>query len=210
MKWGWGWFAGLLAGPALAMDVAVQVLDAAGKPVADAVVYAPMSGRQSQAAPRAKAVMDQKDREFVPHVLPVQVGTEVSFPNSDNIHHHVYSFAGVKHFELPLYKNGKLPALVFEQPGVVPLGCNIHDWMLGYIYVVDSPYFAKTDARGWATLTGLPKDAREVKVWHQRLMEQEVPMARQAIAPGQPVRFALVLKPERPRKRPPSGATSAY
>lgn len=210
MNRGWGIWMGLLAGPALAVDVAVLVVDGQGAPVADAVVYAPMPGGKAPAGPRPRAVMDQRGQEFVPHVLPVRVGTEVSFPNSDNIHHHVYSFTGVKHFELPLYKNGKRPALVFEQPGAVPLGCNIHDWMLGYIYVVDTPYFTKTDARGRGTLSGLPRTAGQVMVWHPRLMARDVPKARQAIIPGQALRFTLPLTPERPRKRPADGGDSMY
>ena len=91
------------------------------------------------------AVMDQVNKEFVPHVLPVAVGTEVSFPNHDQIHHHVYSFSRTKTFEIPLYKGEAAPPVRFDQVGAVKLGCNIHDWMSGVILVVPTPYFAMTD-----------------------------------------------------------------
>ncbi len=77
--------------------------------------------------------MDQQGHQFVPHLLVVQAGTEVTFPNSDNVSHHVYSFSPTKPFELPLYKGDVYPPVTFEKAGIVVVGCNIHDSMLGYI-----------------------------------------------------------------------------
>ena len=77
------------------------------------------------------AAMDQVHKQFVPHVLPVVVGTAVTFPNHDQIHHHVYSFSRAKTFEMPLYKGENAPPVAFDQPGAVKIGCNIHDWMDG-------------------------------------------------------------------------------
>ena len=79
------------------------------------------------------AIMNQIDKQFAPHVLVVQSGTDISFPNADNLFHHVYSFSPTKQFELKLYKEFTAEPLRFEQAGIVDIGCNIHDWMLGYI-----------------------------------------------------------------------------
>ena len=158
---------------AAAADLRVHVKDDTGKPVADAVVYvSPRDGAFPKTPPREHVVMDQRDREFVPYVLPVQVGTPVQFPNSDNIRHHVYSFSPAKTFELPLYKGTPMTAVVFDKPGAVALGCNIHDWMIGYIYVLETPYFGKTGGpRRGARLSSLPAGEVEVRVWHPRLKD---------------------------------------
>ena len=112
--------------------------------------------------------MDQIDEAFVPFLLPVQVGTTVSFPNKDDTRHHVYSFSEAKKFELPLYKGTPAEPMVFDQPGEVVLGCNIHDHMRGYLYVVESPYFAGAGASGIAEIRDLPAGSYEVHVWHPR------------------------------------------
>ena len=131
------------------------VKDQDGKPVVDAVVsLTPAVVRRPGSPP--VAVMDQVNKEFVPLVLPVMVGTAVSFPNRDNIRHHVYSFSSARKFELPLYIGTPAAPIVFDKPGPVALGCNIHDWMVAYIYVVATPHFAKTVADGKARLDGLP------------------------------------------------------
>ena len=93
---------------------------------------------------RRDAVVDQVDKEFTPKVNAILVGTSVIFPNHDNVRHQVYSFSPAKRFELPLYAGVPAQPVVFDTPGVVVLGCNIHDWMVGYVYVSESPYFAKT------------------------------------------------------------------
>ncbi len=148
----------------------VLVVDDAGKPVPDTVVYASPRGGKARVPtpPTERVVMDQRDKEFVPYVLPVRVGTPVYFPNSDNIRHHVYSFSPAKTFELPLYKGTPANPVVFDKPGAVALGCNIHDWMVGYIYVVDTPWYATTGDNGSAGLT-LPAGEYELRAWHPRL-----------------------------------------
>src|SRR5881394_852689 len=110
---------------AFAATIVVDVRDPQGAPLTDAVVFATPEGRDPAHANRGVAVMDQKDKTFVPHVLPVQVGTSVKFPNSDDIQHQVYSFSPAKTFQLPLYKGTPANPIVFEKPGVVTLGCNI-------------------------------------------------------------------------------------
>src|SRR6202008_4939692 len=121
-------------------------------------------------APRtaASAVMDQQGKEFVPFVLPVAVGTPVTFPNRDNIRHHVYSFSASKRCELPLYIGTPAAPVVFDKPGSVVLGCNIHDWMVGYVYVLATPYFVKTGPDGRAQLTNVAPGSYEACGWHTR------------------------------------------
>ena len=113
-------------------------------------------------------VIDQIDKEFIAHVTPVQVGTVIDFPNHDQIRHHVYSFSSAKNFEIPLYKGSPANLITFEKAGIVSLGCNIHDWMSAYIYVVDTPYFTVTDKEGQASLE-LPSGNYEVRYWHPNI-----------------------------------------
>ena len=99
--------------------------------------------------------MDQFNKTFVPGVLPIAVGTQVRFPNRDQIRHHVYSFSRAKRFELPLYKGEDAPPVLFDKPGVVKIGCNIHDWMSAIILVLPNDRFAVTDEDGTFSLPGL-------------------------------------------------------
>jgi len=144
--------------------------------------------------------MDQIDKQFVPHVLPIAVGTAVSFPNHDQIHHHVYSFSSAKTFEIPLYKGEQAAPVVFDQPGAVKLGCNIHDWMSGVILVVPTPYFASTDASGAFTLRELPSAPLTVVAWHEA---SQTPIDRTAqrvdAATAAALTFTLDTAPRRPR-----------
>ncbi len=196
----------LVAQPASAADLKVHVKDDAGKPVADAVVYvSPRDDATPMMAPPERVVMDQRDKEFVPYVLPVRVGTSVQFPNSDNIRHHVYSFSSAKIFELPLYKSTPAGPVMFDKPGAVVLGCNIHDWMIGYVYVLETPYFEKTASNGEARLTALPAGAVEVRVWHPRLRDGVDKTLRPTTlsAGGETrVEFSIRLNPDRRKQRP--------
>jgi plastocyanin len=154
--------------PVHGASVEATVRDEAGKPVEDAVVYVLAVADASRKRP-GPATMDQVKQEFVPYVLAVEIGAVVSFPNNDNIRHHVYSFSSPKKFELPLYIGSPAEPVVFDKPGVVALGCNIHDWMVGYVYVLPTPFFARTGDSGKASLDGLPPGPHEVRVWHPRL-----------------------------------------
>ncbi len=165
-------FACLLTPTVADASIAVLVLDRNGKPIPDVAVYANSAGTEFTSAGTASvAVMDQVDKRFVPHLLVVQVGTLVEFPNSDPTAHHVYSFSRPNQFNLPLYKGEIQPSVRFTQEGIVTLGCNIHDNMLSYIFVVDTPLYAKTDADGRAVLeTGLT-DELEVRIWSPRIRD---------------------------------------
>jgi len=151
-----------------------EVSDQTGQPLADAVVVAtPIPGLPSlMPKPPLSVVLDQRNREFTPHVLVVPSGTEVNFPNHDNIRHHVYSFSAAKRFEIKLYKDVPPNPIRFDMPGVAVLGCNIHDWMVGYVYVTDSPYFTKTDNAGRWSLE-LPSASYSFTFWHPHLAQTE-------------------------------------
>ncbi len=181
-------FSLVAAAPATAASLVVEVSDAGSSPFRDVVVYAVSEGRKP-AAPAATAVMDQKNRMFVPHILPIQTGTAVHFPNSDDVRHQVYSFSPAKKFQLPLYAGTPASPVVFDKPGVVTLGCNIHDRMSAYIVVLDTPYFAVAQA-GRAELSGLAQGEYEVHVWHPGLRGQ-APSERVSLAGGDKKTIAL-------------------
>ena len=199
------------AAKAQTAEIAATVTDDQGLPVADAVVVAvPANGG---ARPLAKGtesahagVVDQVDKEFAPKVTAILVGTAVTFPNHDNVRHQVYSFSPAKRFELPLYAGVPAAPVVFDKPGVVVLGCNIHDWMVGYIYVSESPYFAKTGKDGKAIIAGLPPRIYSVRVWHPQLeaAEETTRKSVDASRPGRAeVAWQLKLKREVKVRRAP-------
>jgi plastocyanin len=195
-------------------EIAAKITDAHGKPVADAVVVAaPSDGSLKLPARSPKDVVDQVDKEFLPKVQAILVGTAVTFPNRDSVRHQVYSFSPARRFELPLY-TGVPQAVTFDKPGVVILGCNIHDWMVGYVYVSESPYFAKTDAQGKAVLPNLPSRAYVVRVWHPQQIgtEEDTYKSVDVSRAGRTeVAWTLTLKPEvRIRRAPVGGSHGTY
>jgi len=195
-------------------EIAATVTDERGKPIADAVVIAvPADGSLRLPAKAPDEVVDQVDKEFLPKVQAVLVGTPITFPNRDSVRHQVYSFSPAKHFELPLY-SGTPQAVVFDKPGVVVLGCNIHDWMVGYVYVSESPYFGKTDADGKTVLANLPPGAYVARVWHPQLAgTEEATRKTVEVSRGRrtAVAWALSLKPEvKIRRAPAAGQRGGY
>ncbi|MBI4666377.1 MAG: methylamine utilization protein [Nitrospinae bacterium] len=199
------------AGPSSAGELMAVVKDAFGKPVKDAVIYAVPASGKTPAVPSPKAkVVDQVDRTFIDHVTPLLVNTPVKFPNSDNIRHHVYSLSKPKTFELPLYIGSPSEPVVFDKPGVVALGCNIHDWMIAYVLVVETPYFGKTGEDGQASVKGMPEDEYNIYVWHPRMkaaVEGELIKKVKIGAAAMQVEAQLKLTPEfRPRRAPVIGA----
>ena len=135
-----------------AQNTTIKVLDASTEPLANIVVYLEPEDKsiitQNFLSVTDAATMDQVNRQFLPHILVVHKNTQIDFPNSDKIKHHVYSFSPAKTFEIKLYSDKPSGPRLFDHVGEVTLGCNIHDWMLGYVYVVDTPWFGKTDAKG--------------------------------------------------------------
>lgn len=186
-------------------DIDIFVIDREGRPVADVAVYAlRLDGQNDLPAPTANAVMDQIDKQFVPHVLVVQTGTAVEFPNSDTVAHHVYSFSHPNKFLLPMYHGEQHPPVTFEHSGVVTLGCNIHDHMLGYILVVDSMAVAKTDENGKASLSLDNPQDYEINIWSPRIRDRDEALSKTVVTPGSPepeVTFHLAKKLNPPHDR---------
>lgn len=206
---------GLVPTLALAADIHAVVRDSDGKGVADAVVVAVPAGGTAGLNVRQPppAVEDQRNKEFVPYVLPILVGTAVHFPNHDNIRHHVYSFSPAKTFELPLYAGTPASPVIFDKPGVVILGCNIHDWMVAYVYVSESPYFAKTVDDGKATLSSVPTGEYTVRVWHPQLKGKEQDTAQTLVVPASGVLETareIALTPDLRLRRAPLPGRGSY
>ena len=217
-KWKWAGAAALTLTLAASVacaqnEIAATVVDQHGKPVADAVVVAVPTDGAMRLPTRRDAVVDQVDKEFTPKVNAILVGTSVVFPNHDNVRHQVYSFSRAKRFELPLYAGVPAQPVLFDVPGVVVLGCNIHDWMVGYVYVSESPYFAKTGADGKAVIGDLAPRAYKVRVWHPQLdgteestlREIDLSHVRRADAT-----WTLKLKPETRVRRSPVGEHAGH
>ena len=148
------------------------VANAAGEALENAVIMGPPA---AVATPADVAIMDQVNKTFQPHVLVVEQGQQVLFPNSDNIRHHVYSFSPAKPFEIKLYAGIPEKPLTFDNPGIVVLGCNIHDSMLGYIVVADSPAAGKSGPDGKITLD-LPAATTTIRIWHPYLKNVMTPL----------------------------------
>lgn len=160
-------FALCLAGAAQAADLTVTITDSGGRPVEDAVVIADAAGRA--APPPARFVINQRNMQFVPYVLVIPVGSTVEFGNLDPYRHHVYSFSPAKKFELRLFGQGETRPVRFDRPGLVSIGCNIHDAMQAFIQVVDTPFARKSDKAGRVTLRGWPAQVRQVRIYHPLL-----------------------------------------
>ena len=180
------WLAVTLATAATALlrvqaaDLRVRVVNGAGLPLANAIVYAV----PAIPIPHGKlpsVIIDQIHRQFAPQVSVVQTGTAVVFPNSDNIRHSVYSFSPAKVFLLKLYAGRAAPPVVFDQAGLVVLGCEIHDTMVAWLLVVSTPYYGKSNAAGLVTL-------RDLRVGNYRLYAWHVPMRQSTAAQSLDVR----------------------
>ncbi len=116
-----------------------------------------------------QAQIDQRDKKFIPHVLPVRVGTRVNFPNNDDAWHNVFSTSGAKKFDLGLYPPGNNRNVTFDKPGVVRILCNVHPHMEAYIVVKEHPFFAVSDTRGNYRLPAIPVGRYRLEIWHPEL-----------------------------------------
>jgi plastocyanin len=163
---------------ALAGELAIRVVANDGSPMAGAVVE--IHNLTSQLRPPAPidTRMDQVDLAFAPGVLVVPVGSRIAFPNSDVVSHQVYSFSPAKRFQLPLYRGKPYPPITFDVPGLVTVGCNIHDNMLGYVFVTDAPYYGQTSAAGAWSSAALPPGDYAVSIWHPRLRNLARPLTQ--------------------------------
>jgi plastocyanin len=195
-----------LAWPALcASTVHVEVVGPRGEPVEDAAVFLrPISGQKLSKHAPLPATVAQHDREFVPYLTVVQTGAAISFPNQDPVRHHVYSFSKAKKFEIKLYAGDGPEPIVFDQPGVVTMGCNVHDWMLGYVFVVDTPRFGKTDSKGLTRIDAVDDGEYEAGVWHPRQRHEVAPQhLKLAGSMAEPLHFVIEVAPRKPHYKPP-------
>lgn len=170
---------------AQAATVAIDIRGADGRAVPGAVVM--IDGARAPAGPIRfdwPAVMAQQNIAFQPHVLIVPVGASVTFPNRDKVRHHVYSFSKSKKFELKLYGRDDTRSVVFDKPGLVAVGCNIHDQMSGFIWVVDTPFAAQSDAAGHLVISGVPPGGASLRLWHPTIR-----------APANTLRRAITIGP---------------
>jgi plastocyanin len=191
---------------AIGAPLTVTVLKRDGTPLTGAVVSAEAEAPSLPPAPPVKGIMDQVDLTFVPDVLVIPVRSTVQFPNSDAVSHQVYSFSSARSFQLPLYRGKPYPPVTFDQPGVVTLGCNIHDNMLSYIFVTAAPFFGRTDSHGeW--LVDVPQGRFRLRIWHPLLNEpQDVERVVDAGADRTAIQIRLTktLKPAALKGRPHS------
>ena len=181
---------------ATAGTLAVQVTDAAGKPLVDVVVVADPESAEGMPKSGKPAEIEQRGLKFLPLVSVIQAGSRIAFPNNDKVRHHIYSFSPAKKFDQKLYSGVAAAPQLFDKPGTVVLGCNIHDRMIAYVKVVESAYFSKTDAAGVAHIE-LPMPGKyKVSAWHYHMagaaLEQSVALKSEASAP---LSFKLTIKP---------------
>jgi plastocyanin len=158
-----------------AQELNITVKDSQGRPVKDAVVYIEENLLKKAPTKTAEEII-QKGKQFHPLVTVVQTGTNIKFPNQDRVKHHVYSFSPAKKFELKLYSGVPATPVLFDKAGTAVLGCNIHDSMLAYVHIVDTSFFAKTNAQGSAVIHDLPPGKYELKTWHYALNNENTPV----------------------------------
>lgn len=202
-----------VSGTSQAADAVQPVVVTAGKAgaLADAIVsLVPLDGSKPAVAPVTGATVVQTDEQYAPFVTPVTVGTTVAFPNEDRVQHHIYSVSKAKRFEKPLYAPGATASVTFDQPGVVALGCNIHDWMIAYLLVLETSHYAKTDATGRAELRAVPPGRYRLEVWHPRLAQPVVRELTLGAGPQGPAEIDLTLRPDRRIRRTQDSRAGGY
>jgi plastocyanin len=198
-----------VCGAAWSSDLQVRVLQQDGKPLRGAVVTVHSIASTASAAAPLKAVMDQINLAFAPDLIVIPVGSTVNFINSDKVSHEVYSFSSAHNFRLGLYRGNGHPPELFDRPGLVTLGCNIHDAMLAYILVTDAPYYGITGADGTWTQADVSRGKYRIEVWSPRLPGATQMLLQEiAVSAGEhahtEVRADRALRPAQLQTRPHS------
>lgn len=203
MKWRLLLWGAACSSAVSAAELTVLVRTPAGVPVREAVVMLHPDSTSARLPARFDPlVVRQQDIQFHPFVLLVPVGAEVEFPNLDKVRHHVYSFSKPKRFELKLYGREESRTVVFDKPGAVALGCNIHDAMTAFVRVVDTPYAVKTDAGGVARLPNVPAGAGALRVWHPWLRAPGNEVMRPLAVGGVPLTQTVAVEIRQPGGAP--------
>jgi plastocyanin len=185
----------LAASGAGATGIAVQVQDASGKVLPDTVIYVEPEGGAAPGGKVAAAEIEQKGLKFMPLVTVVQTGAKINFPNNDKVRHHIYSFSPAHKFDQKLYSGQSASPQVFDKAGTVVLGCNIHDKMLAYVKVVDTPWFAKTDGAGAARIELPAAGKYVVKAWHYNTVGGATPEQVLTVKAGEQLTTAVFKLP---------------
>jgi plastocyanin len=187
----------LFASTSLAAPLELQLLGVDGKGIGATVVVLRSTDPARPLARPVQSTMNQIERQFRPHVLVIPTGSKVTFPNKDTVKHQVYSFSMAKSFELPLYRGTPEPQ-EFDRAGVVAVGCNIHDNMLAYVFVVDAQYYGRTDADGSWKAVDVQPGTYTLQIWHPRarsmkpVIDQKITVT--AAEPRMTLRLATALK----------------
>lgn len=195
---------------AAAGNVRVEVKDPKGAPVPDAVAsLVPLDAAPALQPPAEPVVIVQINEEFQPYVTAVLAGTRVSFPNRDKVQHHVYSQSKAKAFEIPLYRGEAKEPVRFDQPGVVAIGCNIHDWMSAYVVVLATPHFARSGDDGLVPLAAVPAGRYRLEVWHPRATQT---VTREIAITGEAATqvISVTLRADRRIRRAPEAGAGGY
>lgn len=183
--------------PAWAATFAVQVVDQDGKSAPNAVVTLTPQGHGMPAPGTrldAEKVIDQRNETFIPLVTILPRNGHVIFANNDKTKHQVYSFSAIKQFEITLVQGDKSPPFQFDKAGIATLGCNIHDHMIAYVVVTDSPWTAKTNADGQAEISDVPAGNYEVQVWHPQMPPGGNPSTDSVVLSGETTTYTAKLK----------------
>lgn len=177
--------------------LSVQVVDQAGMPLRDAVIETmPPAGDTRALVFRWRNAMAQKDLSFLPGTLIVPRGAVVAFPNFDNVRHSIYSFSKPGPFKVDLYGKDQTRTQQFKIAGTIALGCNIHDQMRGYIRVTDTPYAARSDLNGLASIEGLGRGSYDMVVWHPGIRTAGNEWrGRVLMEPGKRARILVAVRP---------------
>ncbi|SEA03441.1 carboxypeptidase regulatory-like domain-containing protein [Alkalimonas amylolytica] len=189
---------------ATANDWRITVVDQAGKPLDDAVVelVALDAGSEAVAADVQQTSIRQQGLNFVPFVSAVQVGTEIDFPNLDRTRHHVYSFSPAKVFEIQLYHDRPEQPIVFDQAGIVALGCNIHDYMEAYVFISESNLVGVTDPDGQFHFSQLSAGRYQLRVWHPFQLDEMLTVIITLDGSSESAQFSLSVQ-HRPKQPTP-------
>jgi plastocyanin len=150
-----------------AADVSFSFVDQHNQPLANTVVA--LVPEKKPEFTIQKAVIDQQNNLFVPDLLVVRTNTLINFPNSDDVRHHVYSFSAAKKFELRLYHGQTAEPVLFDKPGKVVLGCNIHDSMSAHIFVLDTDYYQISGSDGKVKLQNIPNGQYQLQIFHPKM-----------------------------------------
>lgn len=184
--------------PARAAALEVRVTDESDRPLPGAVVFLESREAREAVRPLPQVEVAQVERQFQPQVNVVTVGTAVSFPNRDTVRHHVYSFSPAKRFEIKLYVGTPAHPVLFDQPGIAVLGCNIHDTMTAWVVVVDTPWYGRTGADGRLALPAVPAGRYRLRAWHAAMPVGATPTEQPLRVDAAAVAATVDLKGLRP------------